>query len=247
MLSNQRIIFILFFGLTTALNTTAQQLQGRVTNERGFSMEGVTVINSTEKMGTVTNVRGRYSIGFTVGDTLKFSSIGYQDFTLVMEAMPRDLNNVNITLTPASTELEEVVVNSDQISEAELQRIIDQNFGAITPERKWTQTERRAYTASTSGGGIVSFDYILNLINGRIKRIKTLSNWERQDAAIGHLQEMLPEGFFQEKLGLEEEEVYPFLLYCMETSQRGMVDEMLNLDLMEYFLVNLEAYKANKD
>ena len=245
---NQRILIFLFLAMLPIAELSAQQLQGRVTDNRGVSLEGVTVVNKTKKRGTVTNIRGAYQIGYTEGDTIQFSFLGYSDFELVMQDIPEDIGNIDITLEPSATDLEEVVVNSDQISEQQIEEIIEQNFGAITPERRWTQTERRAYTASSAGYGAISLDYFLNLINGRIKRIRMLSSWEKQDALITELQNILPDGFFQEKLGLKEEEVYPFLLFCVERASIQVDhDSQLTLGMMEYFQTNLQEFRAVKD
>lgn len=246
MLFNQRIILFLLIGFTFLSEAEAQQLQGRVTDFRGKSLSGVTVVNTDAKKGTLTNNRGRYAINFKPGDTITFSSLGYNTFELVFTEIPEKLNDINITLELKTEELDEVILNSNDISETEINKIIEQNFGMFQNERK-SQTERRAYTASSSGGGIVSFDYILNLINGRIKRLKMLSNWERQDAIIDELQAMMPESFYLENLGLRSEQVYPFLLYCLEISQNGLSAEMAQLDIVAFFTANIDAFKSRED
>lgn len=248
MVLKKHFTILLLIGLLGAGNSFGQQLTGRVTDNRGVSLQGVNVINTTKKMGTITTPRGAYSIGYTEGDTITFSSLGFEKFTLVMEDLPEEVGQINITLEPVTNQLDEVVVRSDQITDAQIQKIIDQNYGAITPERQLTQTERRAYTAASSAGGLVSFDYLLNLINGRIKRIKMLSNWERQDALIDELQAMLPESFFNEKLGMKSEDIYPFLLYCMESSNNGIsAQEAVSLDMVAFFLARLEEFKEGRD
>ena len=247
MLSNQRI-WILGLLCLVGFNALAQRLEGRVTDEQGRSLEGITVLNLTRVNGTVTNERGNYSIGYDDGDTILFAGLSFSNFEFVAKDLPEDLGPINITMTPETTELDEVVVRSDQLSDEQIAEIIEQNFGAIMPTKVLSNAEKKLYSASSAHDyGAISFDYILNLMNGRIRKLKMLNSWEKQDVIIDELQAAIPEEFLREELGLEEVEVYPFLLYCVETSVKVPTPEEMNLRLTEFLLAKWEQYKEQRD
>lgn len=245
MLSNQRILLYLFLLMGTVC--FGQSLSGRVTDEQGKSLEGITVINISKVKGTVTNNKGAYQISYTDGDTIVFAGLGFANFEFVAKDLPEDMGPLNITMTPETTELDEVVVNSDQLSDEQIAEIIEQNFGAIMPTKVLSKAEKKLYTATSSAGGLVPFDLILNTINGRIRKLKMLNSWEKQDLIIDELQAAIPEGFLKEELGLEELEIYPFLLYCVETSSAVPTPDKLNLSLTEFLLVKWKQYQEQRD
>lgn len=246
MLSNQRILLYLFLLMGTVC--FGQSLSGRVIDEQGKSLEGITVINISKVKGTVTNNKGAYQISYTDGDTIVFAGLGFANFEFVAKDLPGDMGPLNITMTLETTELDEVVVSSDQLSDEQIAEIIQQNFGLIMPTKVLSNAEKKLYSASSAHDyGAVSFDYILNLINGRIKSLRTLNNWEKQDALIDKLQAALPEEFFKEELGLEAVDIYPFLLYCVETSSAVPTPDKLNLTLTEFLLAKWKQYQEQRD
>lgn len=80
---------------------------GRVTDESGQPLEGVTVAVKGTSVATTTDVEGRYNLSVADGvDVLVFSMMGYD----TAEKTIGTLQTVNATLTVAVSDLEEVVV-----------------------------------------------------------------------------------------------------------------------------------------
>ena len=94
------------------LNAIAPGMQemtvtGKVTDENGEALPGVTVVLKGTSRGTSTNGEGNYSLSVAEGGgTLVFSFIGYQS----QEAQIGNQTVINVSLTPDSEALEEVVV-----------------------------------------------------------------------------------------------------------------------------------------
>lgn len=74
--------------------------------ESGDPLPFANIFNRTSNEGTVTDFDGKFSIGAGIGDTLEFSFTGYKTVQLIVE----NFNDINISLTTAFEELEEVVV-----------------------------------------------------------------------------------------------------------------------------------------
>jgi TonB-linked SusC/RagA family outer membrane protein len=96
--------------LTFSANAQTRTISGKVTDAAdGSALPGVNVADNTKSSTTSTNANGAYSITIPAGaKTITFSFIGYSAKTLPVPAE----NNLNVTLSPASNTLDEVVVVS---------------------------------------------------------------------------------------------------------------------------------------
>jgi TonB-linked SusC/RagA family outer membrane protein len=89
-----------------AASNQASNVSGRVLNEKGESMPGVTVTIVGEAKGTVTNIDGHYSLDVSQGKSLRFTFIGYDPKTVVVKSQ----KVIDINLDESSSSLTEVVV-----------------------------------------------------------------------------------------------------------------------------------------
>ncbi len=83
-----------------------KNITGKVTNEKGEAMEGVSVLVRGTNRGTTTNSSGNFTINAEVGETLDFSMVGYKDFSVKIGQE----SNVSITLESEIASIDEVVV-----------------------------------------------------------------------------------------------------------------------------------------
>ncbi|MEP6513982.1 MAG: carboxypeptidase-like regulatory domain-containing protein, partial [Parafilimonas sp.] len=100
-----------FFGWLFSMSIASAQshtITGKVTDQNGQPLQGVTVVEKNSKKGTVTSANGLFSLSVNTGSTLVFSSVGYSS----KEFPVGTLNEVNVTLGTTSQELTEVVVTS---------------------------------------------------------------------------------------------------------------------------------------
>jgi TonB-linked SusC/RagA family outer membrane protein len=96
--------------LTFSANAQTRTISGKVTDAAdGSVLPGVNVADNTRSSTSSTNANGAYSITIPAGaKTITFSFIGYSAKTLPVPAE----NTLNVTLSPASNTLDEVVVVS---------------------------------------------------------------------------------------------------------------------------------------
>lgn len=115
----------------------------------------VNIININQKIGSVSNQEGKYSIKANVGDSILFTSLQHKTYTLKVEE-----NNLKTTtsifLELEINELPEVTINQYQLS-GDLSSDIDQvkvdfvdqrQFGFGVP-RQLEKVEREIYSANT--------------------------------------------------------------------------------------------------
>lgn len=82
-------------------------ISGRVTDESGEPLVGVTVLVKGTATGTTTNNDGRYLIKVQSGEVLHFSYLGYKDFETRVDA---SVSTLDIRMTAAMHSINEVVV-----------------------------------------------------------------------------------------------------------------------------------------
>jgi TonB-linked SusC/RagA family outer membrane protein len=83
-----------------------KSITGKVSNEKGEPLEGVSVLVKGTARGTTTNSNGSFSIDAEVGETLDFSMVGYKLFSLKIGQE----NTVAVRLESEVANIEEVVV-----------------------------------------------------------------------------------------------------------------------------------------
>ncbi len=174
---------------------TAQEvklLEGRVVND-SIEHEYLHILNLSLQKGTITREDGSFTIPARLQDTLYISAVQFKHKEIVVSDEILDQNYLNIELEPEITELEDV-----QISNIELNGRLGDDMNRIKVEKPFdpaaaglpvykgpvlTQEERRLYTATHSGAGIIPVDAVINAITGRTKMLKKqvrISNMERR-------------------------------------------------------------------
>lgn len=83
------------------------EIRGRILDEQGSPLPGVSVVNRATKRGTATGTEGRFSIMAEAGQTLAISMLGYKTQEVIVRATETTLA---ITLLPDEKILDDVVV-----------------------------------------------------------------------------------------------------------------------------------------
>ena len=87
-------------------NKQPVKVTGKVVDESGEVLPGVTVMIEGATQGTITGIDGNYQLQVPEGSTLKFTSIGYTTYT---QKITRPMT-LNVTMKEDSKQLDEVVV-----------------------------------------------------------------------------------------------------------------------------------------
>jgi TonB-linked SusC/RagA family outer membrane protein len=81
-------------------------IKGKITDELGKPIPGVTILNKTTGKGAIATSTGSYSIAANKGDLLAFSYIGYQSRKIYVGTE----QTLNVSLEPETSSLDQVVV-----------------------------------------------------------------------------------------------------------------------------------------
>ncbi|NUQ26354.1 MAG: TonB-dependent receptor [Saprospiraceae bacterium] len=96
--------FLLVFGSSASAQTMT--VSGKVTDETGLPLPGVSILVLGTTTGTVTETDGSYELRVEKGATLQFSFTGYNSYTVVVG----DNGKIDHAMEPSTTALSEVVV-----------------------------------------------------------------------------------------------------------------------------------------
>ncbi|WP_462253183.1 SusC/RagA family TonB-linked outer membrane protein [Ekhidna sp.] len=106
-LQKVRIALLAIFSLASSFTLLAQQtVSGRVTDENGEGLPGVTILVKGTNSGDVTDVDGNFTINASSSDVLVFSSIGFQ----TQEIPINNQTSIAVNLQTDLQSLQEVVV-----------------------------------------------------------------------------------------------------------------------------------------
>ena len=99
-----------FFGLLFCIASNAQTtaVTGKVTDEAGKPLEGISVVEKKSVKGTVTDASGVFKLTVKTGSVLVFSGVGFGK----KEVAVTGTDALNVTLSALSNELSEVVVTA---------------------------------------------------------------------------------------------------------------------------------------
>lgn len=88
-------------------NLKSQVLNGQVTDEKGEKVAFCHIFNETKKLGSTSNLRGRFTIEASLNDRIIISAVGYKKSEYLINELHK---NTVIQLERDSTMLQEIVV-----------------------------------------------------------------------------------------------------------------------------------------
>lgn len=100
-----KTVILILMTLCSVAVSAQMNVSGTVTDERGETLIGVTILNKNSDKGAVTDVFGAYSIAANMNDVLEFSYTGFATQELVVTGSSGDL-----TMSESSEILNEVIV-----------------------------------------------------------------------------------------------------------------------------------------
>lgn len=203
------------------------------------------IINSTQNTGTTSVPGGAFEIRVRENDTLFFTAVQYERQVIIISPEVYQEKFLTVVLVEAVNQMEEVNISNLKLTGRlstdldEIKTVNKYKLGIpLSTKPLPTQQDRRIYTATST-----SLDLLLNVLSGRLKKLKEEREISQLVALIRRAEESLPDDFYTEFLGLRENEVVNFLYYCAENSDlRKELSSRNKITLMEYYREMKELY-----
>ncbi len=222
---------------------------------------GIGVFNITAARGTVTNTEGEFNISVAVNDTLRITSIQFQDFFVVIDKGVINSRQLKIMITEDGNPLPEVVVTPYDITG---NVTVDVYRLPVTrlPDTLESVDVQNVYYEIDAGPDYQSPPRNIALENparlaegmdfARLFRelVTTTQSDQREkpDANIAaKVRAVYDDDFFRTYLNLKLENITDFIFYA---SDHGLNDKMLKtgneIELIDFLIEQSKKYKASR-
>lgn len=233
-----RSLFTLLFIICT-IHVNGQYLNGKIIANYN-DLEGITIINTTQKITATTEKNGFFKLKATIKDSLLVSAVQFEGASLVLKKEDFDKDLFFIRLNVATNFIEEVkVVKEKNGFEA---GILPKKAKTFTPAERKLNTASNMYPTANVGamtGGSLGLDPLINWISGRTKRLKQELNVEQKELALQKINYLFDETYFTQTLKIPEDKLEGFLYYIVEDADFKKALASKNKTMTKFLLVDL--------
>lgn len=214
-------------------------MKGKITSDSS-NLEGIHVINRSQKIGTTTLQGGYFVLKAKISDTIIFSAIHLKAVQYIVRKEDFGQDLLFVKMETLETALDEVVLTQYKNINAVALGIVPAN------QKTYTPAERKLYTA-TGGGNTyglstsVSLDGIINGISGRTKMLKKEAIVEKKELLLESIQLDFSDKYFAEKLKIPEDYIDGFLYYLVENRNFMSIYTKKNKVATEFALAGLSV------
>ena len=203
----------------------------------GIALDNANIQNLRTGRGAISLRDGYFQINGLVGDSIRFTSIGYKPEILVIEEKHRG-RIIRVNMERSSYILEEVNVRSYKLT-TNLPREMPQGKPMYKPSDQLK--EPRPSKASLAS----PVDYIYQMFDKKIKQLEVLDEYAQRDAFKSKLEEGNNKQIVMEITGLSKEEFSEFVFFCRMGNE--YIYSATDYELIMSLLRCYRQYKRVKD
>ncbi|GAB2767976.1 carboxypeptidase-like regulatory domain-containing protein [Actinomadura fibrosa] len=232
---------------------------GEITVPLGEDPEGVGIVNRTALQATVSDQAGLFQIPVKVGDTLEFSSLQFQDFTIVIDKGVVQNKKLHVFVSKAVTVLPEVVVKPYDLSgnvrvDVEIIPVaktdLPNKSAAEIDPYEWKFPPDSIVSprnAAMKEAVIFSGGNFANIFRDIYTSRDEITNLGREEDIDEQILLLYDDDFFKQNLDIEKENIYEFIYFAED---HGLTSAMLKpeneMQLIEFLVAQSQKYKQRK-
>jgi len=200
-------------------------VQGKVIS-KSRNLEDIYIENISARKKATSEKGGYFKIQMAVNDTLIFASVNLIAVKRIVKES--DLSN-KIFFVPMETSenvLDELVIDK---------RITSESLGFII-KKKYTPAEKRLYTATSSAGGIIAVDAIVNALSGRTAMLKKALDYEREQLIAKEMINVFDEDYYVNNLHIPKIYLDGFGYFLSQDPNILSVLKSKNYNLLKFMM-----------
>ncbi len=258
-------LLLLLIGLYTSAQTGKRILiSGNIEVPLGDDPQGISIFNLNSNRFVATDSLGKFNIAVAFNDSLRVSTLKFQEFTVIVDQGIINTKTLNIFVSEVVSRLPEVVVTPYDLSgniNVDLNRLkivdLPTNLTATNVQNMGFDTETGPYIESPPYNTALAMSKT-RLVNGLdfVNIFKELLIAEKnEDVKNPYAKSVNPEiddyvlkiykdDFFRENLDIEREYISDFIFYA---NDNGLSEQMLKggneLDLIDFLIEQSKKYK----
>lgn len=206
-----------------------QLLKGKIEHPN-LILGGIHVVNISRGTTEITDMMGYFEISVAVGETLLFTGIQFKDRKLEISQDIFTSDLITVHMDAFINELAEVVVkphdlsgslNNDLKTVPKKPNFSDFGIPGYKGEREEKIVSGKSLLLTTlllPLTGSVNIEAIYKHFSGYYKRLKKKRKLEAEFESIFSMIKFYGLLFFQQNFGLEEDQIYDFVLGCSENT-----------------------------
>lgn len=251
-------IFVLLFSIGLAAQDRVD-IAGKITPPLGEDPQGISIVNRTAKSAAISNEVGNFTIRVAAGDTLHFSALQYQDFSVVVDEGVVENRQLNVFISEAVTELPEVVVTPYDLSgnvEVDVRVIpvaeTDLPTEAAAEINSYEYTFRPDSLTSPENAAmreamIHSGANFANIFREIFRSRNVMTEVGRSENIDEDVKQLYNDEFFKEYLNIEPENINEFIYFAEDNGLTPqMLEEENELELIDFLVEQSENYRERK-
>ncbi|WBX72285.1 carboxypeptidase-like regulatory domain-containing protein [Tenacibaculum retecalamus] len=209
------------------------------------------VVNLNTKQGTFTNESGEFRILAKQHDSLQISFVGYKSTLLIVNLHHFGIQKNTFELVKTAFELDEISIKKNNLlgyltsdsKNIKIEKKIDAKTLKLpyAGSRILTPAERRLYTAM-GGRNLLSIDYIINSISGRITKLRKLKTIESLEVKVKNLKNTYSKHIVKE-YQIKESDVYKFIYFCTADEHFNQVYNSGDINMILFLKKKSEVFK----
>jgi hypothetical protein len=253
------ITFILFTSFLFAQEQERMLVNGKIIVPEADSPEGMTIFNQNTSRGTIANSNGEFKLRVALNDTVVFSALQFENFSVVVEEGVINSGEMNVFLTETVTELPEVLLSDNelsgdirvdvariQINDPEVPRYSAADLDAMNVRRQPDSLMGAGRNAALAAGNTrlvngLNFVNIFKFLVGAEVENNPFTKQELDEK----LRDLYDDEFFRANLDIERDKINDFIYYVTD---HGLDNELLEdgneLNLIEFLIEKSEEYNS---
>jgi len=259
------IYLLLLISLYASAQTGERILiSGTIEVPLGDNPQGISVFNLNSNRFSVTDALGKFNIAVAINDSLRVSTLQFQEFAVIVDQGIINTKTLNIFVSEMVSRLPEVIVTPYDLSgniNVDLNRLKTAKLPTNLTE---TNVQNMGFDTET-GANVQSLPYNTALAMSRTRLVNGLDfvnifkefliAKKREDVKNPYAKSANPEiddyirkiyedDFFKENLVIEREYISDFIFYA---NDNGLSEQMLKggneLDLIDFLIEQSKKYK----
>ena len=238
------VFFLILFFLTFTIfgqEDNRQWLRGQVLY-RDSNVVNENVINTNTQKATITDENGRFMIQVKVGDQLVFTAVNYQLRIIKITDEILKNNRLVVEVNEKVTELEEVVVSPE--SQERFLEVKNEKFKNFEYEIDRSTEVQNIANASTND----RIEGRLNFVNifKAIFQSRNQDTGETTEFKVSDvLRQVYDDEFFVVDLGLPQDKIDAFLLYCDDKiPSQSLLKKENEFQLIDFLVTQSKEFKT---
>jgi len=234
-------LFVCLFYMGFAQDDDRQWLRGQVLY-RDSNVVNENVINTNTQMATITDEDGRFMIQVKEGDQLVFTAVNYQLKIIKVTDEILAKNRLVVEVTEKVTELDEVVVSPE--NQERFLQVKNEKFKGYEYEID-RSTEVKNIAGASNNDRIEGQLNFVNIFKA-IFQSKNQDTGEKVQLRVSDvLRQVYDDEFFVVDLGLPQEKIDAFLLYCDDKiPSQSLLKKENEFQLIDFLVTQSKAFKA---